>query len=357
MNLMSQPVLILTILRRDTLSDFGFDSYLNLLQSLRSGVQLSCIIVFALFVFQWVMSFKTFRERVMEFREFPSRIPLKKNPPSESVKLPAMQFWASLISGLLLILYFSTLCTILIWKMSRDFMIQLLLWPSLIFGGIEVLVFMIQRYQQFHCIGIKNLFKHRGQFEQLDYICVHLQFFSYPGLALLRLLVQIAEFGAALGRVEFDILPHEMRYWNPALVSSNSLIALDNAYNGPTTSVMANIFSKVLDERRNHDRKLRSAYRKDLGRMETYKQNLQSKRTCESRWKLLYSIVSSPQFLDTREKSLPAKLRLVPKEISWDAAATKGQSENAQLQTSRTKPTMRQAASLVRRSTSLSNLS
>lgn len=348
---------MLTFSNRDTLSEFGFDSYFNLLQSLRSGVQLSCVIVFALYVYQWVMSFKMFRERVMEFREFPSRIPLKKNPPSESVKLPAMQFWASLISGLLLILYFSTLCTIFIWKISRDLMMQLLLWPALFFGGVESLVFLIQRYQQFHCIGVKNLFKHRGQFEQLDYICVHLQFLSYPGMSLLRLLIQIAEFGAALGRVEFDILPHEMRYWNPALVSSNSLIALDNAYNGPTTSVMANIFSKVLDERRDHDKKLRSAYRKDLNRLETYKQNLQSKRTCESRWKLLYSIVSSPQFLQTREKSLLAKQRLAPKEISWDSATAIGQGGHASLQSAKTKPTMRQAASLVRRTSSLARTS
>ncbi len=340
-------------MHRDTLSEFGFDSYFYLMQSLRSGVQLSCIIVFAMYMYQWALSFKLFRERVMEFREYPGRIPLNSNPPSEAAKLPAMQFWASLMSGLLLTLYFSALSTMVIWKNSRDLLMQLLLWPALIFGGVECLVWVIQRYQQFHCIGSKNLFKHRMQFEQLDYMCVHLQFVSYPGMSLLRLLIQIAEFGAAVGRVEFDILPYEVRYWNPALVSSNSLIALDNAYNGPTTSVMANIFSNVLEQRRDHEKKLESAYRRDLGRLETYKQNLQSKRTCESRWKLLYSIVSSPQFLQTRQNSLPAKLRIAPKEVSWDAAAVKAGGKQAQLQPAAAKPTMRRAASLVQHATSL----
>jgi hypothetical protein len=342
-------------LERDTLSGFGFESYFYLAQSFRSSVQLSCFMVFAIHLYQWAISFKLFRERVMEYREFPSRIPLKKNPPSESAKLPAMQFWASLMSCLLLVLYSTTLCVIFIWKNSRDFITQLLLWPALITGGVEGLVWMIQRYQQFHCIGVKNLFKHRKQFEQLDYICVHLQFISYPVLSFLRLLVQILEFGTALGRLEFDILPHELRYWNPGLVSSNSLIALDNAYNGPATSVMADIFSKVLEERRQYEDKLRSAYRKDLGRMQTYKQNLQTKRVNESRWKLLYSIVSSPQFLETRQKSLPAKLRLAPKEISWDTMVSKSGAKVGQLQPSTTKPTMRQAASLVRHTASLAH--
>ena len=290
----------------------------------------------------------------MDYREFPSRTPLKQNPPSESAKLPAMQFWASLLASLLLILYLSVLCTVFIWKNSRDLMSQLLLWPALVTGGVQGLVWAIQRYQQFHCIGIKNLFKHRKQFEQLDYLCVHLQFISYPVLSFLRLLIQILEFGAAFGRLEFDILPHEMRYWNPGLVSSNSLIALDNAYNGPATSVMADIFSKVLHERRGHEQKLKSAYRKDLGRLETYKQNLLTKRVNESRWKLLYSVVSSPQFLLTREKSLPAKLRLAPKEISWDSVVATSAGKAKQLQPTTSKPTMRQAASLVRHAASLS---
>ena len=331
---------------RDTLSYLGYDSYFYLVESLRSGVQLSCFIVFALHIYQWAMSFKSFRERVMEYREFPSRVPLKKNPPSESVKLPAMQFWASLMSGLLLILYFSLLNTVWIWKNSRDLALQLLLWPALVIGGVESLVWLLQRYQQFHCIGVKNLFKHRKQFEQLDYICVHLQFISYPGMSLLRLFIQIVEFGTALGRLEFDILPHEIRYWNPGLVSSNALIALDNAYNGPATSVMADIFSTVLQERRNYDKKLRSAYRKDIGRLDTYKNNLQSKRVNESRWKLLYTIVSSPQFLQTREQSLPAKLRLAPKEISWDSLAKTSSGSGSFLQTATTKPTLRRAAML-----------
>ena len=327
------------------MSHLGFDSYFYLVESLRSAVQLSCFIVFALHVYQWALSFTVFRQRVMEYREFPARTPLKKNPPSESVKLPAMQFWASLMSGLLLVLYFSLLNTVWIWKNSRDLALRLLLWPALVFGGVEGLVWMLQRYQQFHCIGAKNLFKHRKQFEQLDYICVHLQFFSYPGMSLLRLLIQIAEFGTALGRLEFDILPHEMRYWNPGLVSSNALIALDNAYNGPATSVMADILSKVLEERRDHERKLRSAYRKDIGRLDTYKQNLQTKRVNESRWKLLYTIVSSPQFLQTREQSLQAKLRLAPKEISWDSLAS-GSGRGPHLQPAMTKPTLRRAAAL-----------
>jgi hypothetical protein len=293
-------------------------------------------------IYQWVLSFKLFRERVMEYREFPLRIPLKNNPPSESAKLPAMQFWASLMSSLLLILYFSSLCTLIIWKNSRDMLVQQLLWPALVIAGVECLVWVIQRYQQFHCIGIKNLFKHRKQFEQLDYACVHLQFISYPGLSFLRLLIQIAEFATAFGRLEFDILPHEIRYWNPGLISSNALIALDNAYNGPATSVMADIFSKVFDERRVYETKIRSAYRKDLTRLQTYKENLQSKRVNESRWKLLYSIVSSPQFLQTREVSLPAKLRLAPKQISWESAASKGNHGSAT-----TKTALRQSASLV----------
>jgi hypothetical protein len=333
---------ILLLLLRDTLSHLGFDSFFYLVQSLRSGVQLSCFIVFAMHMYQWALSLKLFRERVMEYREFPLRIPLKQNPPSESAKLPAMQFWASLMSSLLLILYFSLLCTIVIWKNSRDMLMQLLFWPAFAFAGVETLVWAIQRYQQLHCIGTKNLFKHRKQFEQLDYACVHLQFISYPGLSLLRLLIQIAEFGTALGRLEFDILPHEMRYWNPGLVSSNALIALDNAYNGPATSVMADVFSKVFQERRVYDKKIRAAYRKDVARLQTYKENLQSKRVNESRWKLLYSIVSSPQFLVTRTASLPAKLRVAPKQISWETAAS--QSNHSR---SNTKTTLRQSASLI----------
>jgi hypothetical protein len=300
------------------------------------------------------LSFKAFRERVMEYREFPSRTPLKQNPPSESVKLPAMQFWASLISSLLLIMYFTTLCTIFIWQNSRDLIIQLLLWPALVVGGVESLVWILQRYQQFHCVGNKNLFKRRKTFEQLDYVCVHLQFFSYPVLSMMRLLFQIVEFGIALGRLEFDILPHEIRYWNPGLVSSNSLIALDNAYNGPATSVMADIFSRVLEERRTHDRKLRSAYQKDIGRLQTYKQNLQSKRVNESRWKLLYSMTLSPQFLETRETSIPAKLRLAPKEVSWDTAAvTATARKDRQLQSSKSKPSMQKTATVIRQAASL----
>jgi hypothetical protein len=336
------------LLCRDALSNSGFESYSQLAQALRSSVQLGCVVVFALHICQWAMSLKLFRERVMEYREFPSRIPLKQNPPSESAKLPAMQFWASLMSSLLLIVYVSLLCALFIWKNSRDLVTQLLLWPALVTAAVQAIVWLIQRYQQFHCIGIKNLFKHRKQFEQLDYLCVHLQFISYPVLSLLRLLIQILEFGAAFGRLEFDILPHEMRYWNPGLISCNSLIALDNAYNGPATSVMADIFAKVLVERQDHERKLKSAYRKDVARLQTYKQNLQTKRVNESRWKLLYSIVSSPQFLQTRQQSFPAKLRIAPKEISWDSVAATSAGKLRQLQPSAAKPSMRQAASLTK---------